>query len=314
MRLRPTRNVTLIGAVMLAALLASTTAAGAVPTGAGPAKAPESLADARKQVKDARKRQDAAQKALEAAEKQRQLAQARQKEATKRLASVTGQLKHLRAVVGARARSTYMSGSAMSVATVVGGGDADDMLDKMETVYQLAERSNQTLRDLRELEGVAAESREVLAQVEAQQRQLEKQMKEELAKADKILGEQVAAEDRLRAENGPAADSLAAETAAERAGGVSSGGGGRCDLSGIPSPARNIIMLESRGIPTAKNPSSTAFGLGQLLIGNRIRYLGAANAWTTDCGLQYKAFTMYVRERYGSFSAAWAFKQSHGWY
>jgi peptidoglycan hydrolase CwlO-like protein len=131
MRLRPTRNVLLIGAAALAALLVSTTTAGAVGTGASPRQAPGSLADAQKQVKDARKRQDAAQKALEAAEKQRQLAQARQKEAARRLASVTGQLRHLRALVGVRARSTYMTGSAMSVATVVGAGDADDMLDKM---------------------------------------------------------------------------------------------------------------------------------------------------------------------------------------
>jgi hypothetical protein len=314
MRLRPTRNVLLAAAVVLAGLLVSATAAGAAPGGASAQGAPRSLAEARKQVKDARRRQDAAQKALEAAERQRQLAEAREQEATRRLASVGGQLRQLRAVVGARARSSYMSGSAVTVATVVDGADADDLLDRMETVFQLAERSNQTLRDLNELEGVAAESRQVLARVGAEQRELERRMEQELARADRILAEQVAAEDRLRAESGAAADALAAETAAERAGGVSAGGGGACDLSGIPTPARNIIMQESRGIPTAKNPRSTAFGLGQLLLGNRIRYLGAANAWTTDCGLQYKAFTMYVMERYGSFSAAWAFKQAHGWY
>jgi hypothetical protein len=293
---------------MLAALLPVPAAMAAA------AKGPKSVAEAEKAVKDARAKQDAAQKALEGAERQRQLASARQREATKRLATVGGQIDHLRAVVGARARSTYMSGSAMTVATVVGDGDSGDLLDKMETVYQLAERSDQTLRDLKELEGVQAESRQVLADVEREQRKLEAQMREELAAADRILNEQVAAENRLRRENGPAADALAKQTAADRTGSVSRGGGGLCDLSGVPSAARTIIMRESGGRPTAKNPRSTAFGLGQLLIGNRIRYLGSGNAWSTDCGLQYKAFMMYVNERYGGLGNALAFWNSHGWY
>ena len=308
MRLRPTRNAVLLGAVMLAALLPVPAAMAAA------AKGPKSVAEAEKAVKDARAKQDAAQKALEAAERQRQLASARQREASTRLASVSGQIDHLRSVVGARARSTYMSGSAMTVATMVGDGDSGDLLDKMETVYQLAERSDQTLRDLKELEGVEAESRQVLAEVEQEQRKLEQQMRQELAAADRILNEQVALENRLRRENGAAADALAAQTAADRAGSVSAGGGGVCDLSNVPSAARTIIMRESRGIPTARNPRSTAFGLGQLLIGNRIRYLGADNAWSIDCGLQYKAFMRYVTERYGTLSNALAFHNSHGWY
>ena len=42
--------------------------------------------------------------------------------------------------------------------------------------------------------------------------------------------------------------------------------------------------------------------------------IGSANAWTTDCGLQYKAFMMYVTERYGTLGNALAFHNSHGWY
>jgi hypothetical protein len=304
---RPPRKLVLLGvtlAAVLPVMLLPTAAAGA----------PQSLAEATRKVKDARRRQDAAQKALEAAVRQRQLAQAREREASKRLVTVSGQLRHLRAVIGARARSTYMTGSAVSVATVVSVDDAEDLLDRMETMFQLAERSNQTVRDLKELEGVAAESREILTQVEAEQREIERRMQRQLAEADKILKELVGIEDRLRAEDAGAADALAARTAAEQAGQVSRGGGGSCDLSGIPSAARTIIMRESRGIPSAKNPRSTAFGLGQLLLGNRIRYLGADNAWSTSCALQYRAFTMYVRERYGSFGAALAFHNSHGWY
>ena len=88
---------------------------------------------------------------------------------------------------------------------------------------------------------------------------------------------------------------------------------GRCDLSGTSSAERWIIMHESGGDPTADNPSSTAFGLGQLLLGNRILYLGKDYA-TTDCGKQLAAFRTYVRERYGTAEAAQAFWQSHGWY
>jgi septal ring factor EnvC (AmiA/AmiB activator) len=88
---------------------------------------------------------------------------------------------------------------------------------------------------------------------------------------------------------------------------------GRCDLSGTSAAERWIIMHESGGYPTADNPSSTAFGLGQLLLGNRILYLGKDYA-TTDCGKQLAAFRTYVRERYGTAEAAQAFWQSHGWY
>ena len=46
-------------------------------------------------------------------------------------------------------------------------------------------------------------------------------------------------------------------------------GGTTCDLSGVPAAGRSIIMAESGGESTAKNPHSTAFGLGQLTIANR---------------------------------------------
>ncbi len=72
-------------------------------------------------------------------------------------------------------------------------------------------------------------------------------------------------------------------------------------------------MHESGGDPTAQNPASTAFGLGQLLLGNRILYLGQDYA-TTDCGKQLTAFRAYVRDRYRTAEAAQAFWQRHGWY
>ena len=72
-------------------------------------------------------------------------------------------------------------------------------------------------------------------------------------------------------------------------------------------------MHESSGDPTADNPTSTAFGLGQLLLGNRILYLGRDYA-TIDCGRQLWAFRAYVRDRYGTAERAKAFWQANGWY
>jgi hypothetical protein len=104
--------------------------------------------------------------------------------------------------------------------------------------------------------------------------------------------------------------------AAARAGGgrpPAGGSGRRCDLSGTSAAERWIILHESGGDPTADNPTSTAFGLGQLLLGNRILYLGRGYA-TTDCGRQLWAFRAYVRDRYGTAARARAFWQANGWY
>jgi hypothetical protein len=90
-------------------------------------------------------------------------------------------------------------------------------------------------------------------------------------------------------------------------------GGGKCDLSGTSDAEYWIIMHESGGDPTARNPYSTAFGLGQLLLDLRQRLLGA-DYDTIDCGKQLAAFRAYVSERYGTAEAAKSFWLSHGWY
>ena len=89
-------------------------------------------------------------------------------------------------------------------------------------------------------------------------------------------------------------------------------GGASCDLSGLPASARSIIQSESGGDPTAKNPHSTAFGLGQLTIANRRALM--SNPGSTNCGEQIGAFTKYVNGRYGSFDRALSFRRGHGWY
>jgi hypothetical protein len=90
-------------------------------------------------------------------------------------------------------------------------------------------------------------------------------------------------------------------------------GGAKCDLSGLPSSARSIIMAESGGESTAKNPTSSAFGLGQLIVANRKALMGA-NYASTDCGAQIDAFKKYTIGRYGSYDRALSFRKSHGWY
>jgi hypothetical protein len=94
---------------------------------------------------------------------------------------------------------------------------------------------------------------------------------------------------------------------------VRASGGTRCDLSGLPASARSIIMAESGGESTAKNPHSTAFGLGQLIVANRKALMGS-NYASTDCGAQTAAFSKYTLGRYGSYDRALSFRKSHGWY
>jgi len=91
-----------------------------------------------------------------------------------------------------------------------------------------------------------------------------------------------------------------------------SGGASRCDVSGLPSAAQQIIQRESGGNPTAQNPHSTAFGLGQLTIANRRALM--SNPSSTNCGDQLQAFQRYTLGRYGSYDRALRFHNSHGWY
>lgn len=86
--------------------------------------------------------------------------------------------------------------------------------------------------------------------------------------------------------------------------------------AGLSSAEQWIVNKESGGDVHADNPTSTAFGLGQLLIGNRQSYgrkLGI-DPNTTDYGQQLTMMRSYIQDRYGSAEAAMAFWQAHGWY
>ena len=90
-------------------------------------------------------------------------------------------------------------------------------------------------------------------------------------------------------------------------------GGAQCDLSGLPSAAQQIIQRESGGNPLAKNPNSTAFGLGQLIVANRRQLMGS-NYASTNCNDQIDAFSRYTLGRYGSYQRALQFHNRNGWY
>ena len=120
------------------------------------------------------------------------------------------------------------------------------------------------------------------------------------------------AEERRRREAEHRAAVLAA-LARAGIGGATVGRGVRCDLTGTSAAERFVIEHESSGYPGAQNPESTAFGLGQLLLDQRLRHLGADYA-TTDCSKQLAAFRAYVRDRYGTAEAAMAFWLAHHWY
>lgn len=79
---------------------------------------------------------------------------------------------------------------------------------------------------------------------------------------------------------------------------------------------RALMKHESSGWPTARNPRSTAFGCGQLLIVNRRRFARACDtvASTVDPSSSMCLMRAYVRSRYGSTGRALAFRRARGWY
>jgi LysM repeat protein len=91
----------------------------------------------------------------------------------------------------------------------------------------------------------------------------------------------------------------------------------RGDSCAQPDTAESwIIERESGGSVHADNPTSSAFGLGQLLLSNRQHYASrlGVSADTTDYCDQLKMFRMYVADRYGSAESARSFWLSHSWY
>ena len=73
----------------------------------------------------------------------------------------------------------------------------------------------------------------------------------------------------------------------------------------------NLWGKESGWNPNAQNPSSTAYGIPQLLDST---WGGTGIAKTSDGYRQIDAGLVYIQNAYGSPCAAWGHSQSTGWY
>jgi septal ring factor EnvC (AmiA/AmiB activator) len=260
---------------------------------------------------------DQAENELAQAEQQRLDAHARGVRATAALADATERVERLRRILGDRARGIYIAGDPAGLAALVQSGNADQLMGQVAILDHLAKESNNSLADLIVAQQDYTLARSILAEAEVDARKagavISRKIDQALELRDLRVQAKDALDDKIRALEGEAG--VLRVTLQQRqqrqAGQVR--GGGKCDLSGTSDAEYFIIMKESGGDPTADNPRSTAFGLGQLLIDGRRHYLGD-NADTIDCGLQLQAFRGYVRDRYGTAENARAFWLSHGWY
>jgi septal ring factor EnvC (AmiA/AmiB activator) len=270
---------------------------------------------------------------LEVATGQLAAARRRRADAMVALETATDEVGRQEARLAEQVRGAYMTGRVTGLAVVVQADDLRDLVERAVTLSYVISADQDVLGRLEvarkravqlhdgmvkaEQARVAAEARVRVQLGELKRvRAVRQQAKQKLdARVAKLAGAAAALRSRsaelrrlIRQEE------LARQRAARAGGGRAAGGSGRrCDLSGTSSAEHWIIMRESSGSPTADNPTSTAFGLGQLLLGNRILYLGQGYA-TTDCGRQLWAFRAYVRDRYGTAARAKAFWQANGWY
>ena len=230
-------------------------------------------------------------------------------------------------------RGAYMTGRVSGLALVVQANDLRDLLERAVTLSFVISADQDVLGRLEVARKHAVQLHHGMVKAEQARRAAEAKVRRQLGELERVRAVRQQAKQKLDARVARLAGSAAAlrsrsaelrrlirqeELARQRAaaggGGRTAGGSGRrCDLSGTSAAEHWIIMRESSGDPTADNPTSTAFGLGQLLLGNRILYLGQQYT-TSDCGRQLWAFRAYVRDRYGSAATAKAFWQANGWY
>jgi septal ring factor EnvC (AmiA/AmiB activator) len=260
---------------------------------------------------------DQAENELAQAEQLRLDAHARGIRAGAALADATERVQRLRRILGDRARGIYIAGDPAGLAALVQSGKADQLMGQVAILDHLAKESNNSLADLVVAQQDYALARTALAEAEVDARRagavISRKIDQALELRDLRVQAKDALDDRIRRLEGEAGVlRVTLEQRQQRQAGQVRGGG-TCDLSGTSDAEYFIIMKESGGDPTADNPRSTAFGLGQLLLDGRRHYLGD-NYDTIDCGLQLQAFRGYVRDRYGTAENARAFWLSHGWY
>lgn len=72
-----------------------------------------------------------------------------------------------------------------------------------------------------------------------------------------------------------------------------------------------VVQRESGWNPTAQNPTSTAYGIGQFLDST---WQGAGSQKTSDPYQQINAMLAYIGQRYGTPEAAQQHEKNYGWY
>jgi hypothetical protein len=73
----------------------------------------------------------------------------------------------------------------------------------------------------------------------------------------------------------------------------------------------SIIMSESGYCNTIKNPTSTAYGIGQFL---DTTWATVGGSKTSDALTQIRLTLLYIRQRYKTPGNAWNFHLANGWY
>jgi septal ring factor EnvC (AmiA/AmiB activator) len=260
-------------------------------------------------------------------------ARRRRADALVALEAATDEVGTQEARLAEQVRGAYMTGRVSGLAVVVQANDLRDLLERAVTLSFVISADQDVLGRLEVARKRAVQLHNGMVKAEQARTAAEAKVRRQLGELERVRVVRQQAKQKLDARvarlAGAAAalrsrsaelrrlirqEELARQRAAAGGGGRTAGGAGRrCDLSGTSAAERWIIMRESSGDPTADNPTSTAFGLGQLLLGNRILYLGQQYA-TSDCGRQLWAFRAYVRDRYGAAATAKAFWQANGWY
>jgi septal ring factor EnvC (AmiA/AmiB activator) len=279
---------------------------------------------------------------LAAATDELEAARRRRAAALSALEAATDEVGRQEARLAWQVRRAYMTGGVSGLSVVVQASDLRDLMERAVTLGYVIRADQDVLGRLEQARRRSVRLHQAMVTAEQDRTAAEAKVRRQLAELERVRAVRQQAKEQLDARlarlAGAAAAlrsrsaelrrlirqeelarqraAAAARAAAARAGGdapPAGGSGRRCDLSGTSAAERWIILRESSGDPTADNPTSTAFGLGQLLLGNRILYLGRDYA-TTDCARQLWAFRAYVGDRYGTAARAKAFWQANGWY
>jgi septal ring factor EnvC (AmiA/AmiB activator) len=283
-----------------------------------------------------------AQARLATATGELEAARRRRADALVALEAATDEVGRQEARLAWQVRRAYMTGGVSGLAVVVQATDLRDLMERAVTLGYVIRADQDVLGRLELARRRSVRLHAAMVEAERARAAAEARVRGQVAELERVRAVRQQAKQKLDTRVARLAGAAAAlrhrsaelrrlirqeelarqrAAAAARAAAARAGGGGRpaggsgrrCDLSGTSAAEHWIIMRESSGDPTADNPTSTAFGLGQLLLGNRILYLGQDYA-TTDCGRQLWAFRAYVRDRYGTAERAKAFWQANGWY